>query len=576
MSNKKLRLSELEKMHPLGAVDHRNFKNENGIPFFWESMSRKNRRKLAAESDSLIKEYSRILRQLFQSGAKFPTDKILREMAIEYTHRYASSGIYTQPLSFNYFEPFLHLKLLKQAAPYMEIEQEFNHLFYAEDYFDYITSGDSEGFDVSSLLDLPQDQIFHFSTNGLVTDISFLNGEGREFVIAGFSMIRRVNSLHWYLIGGEEFSDDEWELMCSDQQEIVLEKASLKKRAFLAEIMSRTGFTLGKPKPLEGTETHIRTIIAGEFDIKEKKHLSRCYFSEYQRAFEIVCNDPQVFASIENANMREDMLKEISEKFNRSAVLWSLAEALFQLPRYFNSRLVINTKALNTSRQRVTKKKGGKGLNGDYVVIPAIETNSVASTSVIKMVNLPQYEIETEGHWKKLSDGQSGVDRHGNNVHGKTWIASSSKWKPNGTIVTTIFLKDTLSAAKLKIAQYLDASENVGNKDIEFHSDEGELYVMRCVAMKDQIYKVGFTKGDSTERAKQLSSETGVPLAFTVIKKWKHMDARKLEAEVHMMLAPYRINDNREFFSVTYDAIEKIVDSVIARTPKPVGICNPD
>ena len=106
-------------------------------------------------------------------------------MAREYTHRYASSGIYTQPTSFNYFEPFLHIKLIGNIAPYTEIEPEFNHLFHAEDFFEYVTSKDNDGFVVSSLMDLPQDQIFHFSTNGLVTDISFQNGEGREFCNCG-------------------------------------------------------------------------------------------------------------------------------------------------------------------------------------------------------------------------------------------------------------------------------------------------------------------------------------------------------------------------------------------------------
>jgi len=570
MSNRILRLSELGKVNPLGALDHRYLTNEKGNLSFVENMPRKDRRKLAAESKRLAQDYTRILGRLSQSGARFPTDKVLRQMAIEYNHRYASSGIYTQPINFNYFEPFLHIKLLRQAAPYVEIEQEFNHLFHAEDFFEYITSGDSDDFKVSSLLDLPQDQVFHFSTSGLVTEISFLNGEGREFVIAGFSMIRRASSLHWYLLGGEALSDDEWNIRCSDQAEIELKGVPPEKRAFLAERIAETGAQRGKPMPLEGTKAHIRTIIAGEFDIKEEKHLSRCYLAEYQNSFDVVCDDPEVFATIRSADLNTDIIATMTERFSRTAVLWSLAEGLFQLPRYFNSRLAINQETTNNSRQRITKKKGGKGLSGDYIVIPAIETNSIAPTSVITMVNLAQYEIETEGHWRRLPDRQPGVDRHGNGVLGRTWIASSSKWKPVGTSARTIFIKDTLAAAKLKIAQYLEASERIAeearSRDTEPHSDEGELYVMRCAAMKEQIYKVGFTNGDSIERAQQLSSATGVPLAFVVIKRWRHADARKLETEVHMMLAPYRMNDGREFFMATYDAIEEIVESVIART----------
>jgi hypothetical protein len=151
MSNKKLRLSELAKIHPLAGTDHRRLKNEDGRLPFLDNMPREARRKLKAESKRLAQNYTRIIQQLSQSGAKFPTDQVLRQMAREYTHRYASSGIYTQPTSFNYFEPFLHIKLIGNIAPYTEIEPEFNHLFHAEDFFEYVTSEDSDGFVVSSL-----------------------------------------------------------------------------------------------------------------------------------------------------------------------------------------------------------------------------------------------------------------------------------------------------------------------------------------------------------------------------------------------------------------------------------------
>lgn len=568
MSNRNFRLSELGKVNPVGALDHRILSEKGRIAAI-DNLSRKERRKLDADVKRLAQDYKRILEQLSQSGAKFPTDKILREMAIEYTHRYRSSGIYTQPTSFNYFEPFLHIKLARQAAPYVEIEHEFNHLFHAADYFEYITSKDSDGFDVSSLLDLPQNQIFHFSTSGLVTEISFQNGEGRDFVIAGFSMIRHAGSLHWYLIGGESLSDDEWKIRCSEHPEVDLQDVNPRKRAFIAESISENGTQRGKPTALEGTETHIRTIIAGEFDIEEKKHLSRCYLAEYQNSFDVLCDDPEILGPI-GSDTRTALITAMTQRFSSSAVLWSLAEGLFQLPRYFNARLAINKEITKNARQRLAKKKGGQGLSASYIVIPAIETNSLEPTSAVTMVTLPQYEIETEGHWRKLSDGQAGVDRHGNGVLGRTWVASSSKWKQSGSNTTTIFLKDTLSAAKLKITQYLEASARVAeetrSRDAEPHSNEGELYVMRCSVMNDQIYKVGYTSGDSFERAQQLSSATGVPLAFVVIKKWRHVDARKLEVEVHMMLAPYRINDGREFFMARLEVIVKIIDSVITRT----------
>ncbi|HQS59805.1 MAG: hypothetical protein B7Y56_15495 [Gallionellales bacterium 35-53-114] len=569
MSNKKIRLSELGKIHPVAGLDHRHFMNDTGRLTLAEGLPRKDRRKLAAEGERLAKEYGRIIRLLSQSGARFPTDKILRQMAIEYNHRYASSGIYTQPISFNYFEPFLHIRLIKQVAPYVEVEQECNHLFYADDFFSYVTSSESDGFSMSTLLELPQDQIFHFSTCGNVTDFSYLNGEDREFSISGFSMIRRGTSLYWYLIGGELLDEDEWKLRSSEQPEIDLAHVPQRKKKFLTESIAEHGPTRGKPTALEGTDKHLRTIVAGEFDLEYVRHISRCYLAEYENSFDVVCDDPEVFSQIEENDTRAKILKTMTERFSRTAVLWSLAEGLFQLPSYFNARLVLNRSELGLHRHRIPSKKGGKGLVGEYSVIPALDTNGTSHTSTITMVKLPQYEIETEGHWRRLASHETGVDRHGNTITGRTWVASSSKWKPSVQTLPTIFLKDTLAAAKLKIAEYIEASERSEQKSNLEESksalDSGELYVMRCAAMKDQIFKVGFTEVDSAQRASQLSSATGVPLAFVVLKKWEHKEARKLEMEVHMMLAPYRINDSREFFMVKYDVIVNAIESVLNR-----------
>lgn len=49
MTNKKIRLSELGKIHPVAGLDHRYFLNGKGRLKLSEGMSREERRKLAAE-----------------------------------------------------------------------------------------------------------------------------------------------------------------------------------------------------------------------------------------------------------------------------------------------------------------------------------------------------------------------------------------------------------------------------------------------------------------------------------------------------------------------------------------------
>ncbi len=569
MSDREKRFTELKKIPLLAGVDHHHLLNEKGELPHIASLSRNKRRKLKAEGKKISRQYVSILKKLLSSGAGFPVDQLLRHMAFEYTHRYASSGISNQPISFNFFEPFCHIKLIQNSvAPYMELAKEFDHLFYSTDFFDYLTSQDSDSLDLKSLCELPEEKVFHFTTNGDVSDISFLYAEDREFVISGFSMVRRGNSLHWYLIGGEVLNADEWSLRCENPSEISMENIKPSKRAFLFEQIKKNDYSFGMPLPLEGTKTAIRTIISGEMDILEKKHLSRCYMVEYENSFSVFSDDPEMFLEITDDEKRNSLINNMMEHISKASVLWNLAEGLFQLPNYFSVRVPIEKEVLSKSGKRLSQKKGGQGINRSYKIVSAIEVIDSRHTSTIIKVNLPHYEIETEGHWKRLSPGENGHDRNGLKVPGKTWIKSSSKWKVPNKYTKTIFVKDSIAASKLKINEYIEAAKNVekdnSQRDIS-NQGYGELYVMRCSAMIEPIFKVGYTDGDSNQRAEQLSSATGVPLSFVVVKSWRHPNASALETEVHMMLAPYRLNDGREFFLAEFSVIENIIEMTIER-----------
>jgi len=569
MSDREKRISELKKAPLVSGVDHRHLLNEKGRLDHIENLPRNERRKLKAGAKKLAQQYTKILRGLIKSGAGFPCDQLLRQMAIEYTHRYAASGVFNQPISFNYFEPFCHIKLIKgSVAPYMEIAKEYDHLFYSIDFFDFITSTDSDGFDLADLCKLPEAKVFHFTTNGDVNDISFLYSDDREFIISGFSMVRRGNSVHWYLIGGEVLSEDEWEVRCANPSEVDMDSIKPSKRAFLRESIEENNYSYGAPLPLEGTTTAIRTIISGEMDLTERKHLSRCYMSEYEHSFPVICDDPEIFLGLGSEEEKSIFLKNMRGEIAKTAVLWDLAEGLFQLPSYFSSKVPLEKEILVRSGKRLSHKKGGKGINNDYKVVSSIEVVESSPTPAIIKINLPHYETETEGHWRRLKPDAIGHDRNGSQVIGKTWVNSKNKWREPEKHSRTILAKDSIASAKLKISEYIEASNRIG-KTVTPGKEEkltyGELYIMRCSAMKESVFKVGYTEGSSKDRAQQLSSATGVPLSFVVVKSWKHANAAELETEVHMMLSPYRLNDGREFFLAKYGVIENIVETVIKR-----------
>lgn len=563
---KKNRLSILGKIHPLARQDHRHFLNENGKHRLLQALPRNERRLLAKQSKVFAEQYRQILRSISNSGAGFPIDQLIRQLAIEYTHRYASSGTNNQPISFNYFEPFCEIKLIdKSVAPYAVPINEMDHLFSVGDFFDYLTSSDSKNFKLNSLMNLPEDTAFHFTANGDLSDFTYLNSDGREFLISGFSMVRRGSFLHWCVIGGELLDEAEWEARSNSQIEISLDSVPPFKRAFMEDSLRLNSNKSGSPVALEGASTAIRTIYAGETDLKSEKHLSRCYMSEMENAFFMICDDPEIFDDIPNIKDREESIANMLDRMKKAAVMWELAEAMFHLPAYFAFKVGISKKVLFSSGVSITQDRlnGARGVNAKYRAVSAIEVRSTDEPAIRALI--PQhFEVETAGHWRKLADGSQGTGPHGEVTEGRTWIKRESKWRARQEEQRTIYIKSLVSTAKLKAAEIEAATLAVeGRKKIT--TTKGVIYALRCMAMKDEIYKVGWTSGDAQERADQLSAATGVPISFVVVDSWQHTDAEKLEKDIHAMLAPYRIAPNREFFHVSYEVLSKVVKDTLAK-----------
>lgn len=80
-------------------------------------------------------------------------------------------------------------------------------------------------------------------------------------------------------------------------------------------------------------------------------------------------------------------------------------------------------------------------------------------------------------------------------------------------------------------------------------NSNGFVYVMINASMPDMV-KIGHTTKDPNERAKELSSATGVPTPFIVVFFKPFLNSEKTEKDIHQFLQyqGYRVNDNREFF----------------------------
>lgn len=92
-------------------------------------------------------------------------------------------------------------------------------------------------------------------------------------------------------------------------------------------------------------------------------------------------------------------------------------------------------------------------------------------------------------------------------------------------------------------------------------SEEGYVYVMINPSLEG-LLKIGRTKRDPNERAKELSAATGVATPFYVAYKTYFLDCETVEEFLHEKLAQYRLTENREFFKAPLDtAIEAILEA---------------
>ena len=93
----------------------------------------------------------------------------------------------------------------------------------------------------------------------------------------------------------------------------------------------------------------------------------------------------------------------------------------------------------------------------------------------------------------------------------------------------------------------------------------GYVYVLVNEAMPSLI-KVGKTTATVNDRAQSLSSATGVPSSFNILKAYAVEDCDAAEAFAHRILerAVGRPNPNREFFNGPADTITHILDDALA------------
>ncbi len=102
-------------------------------------------------------------------------------------------------------------------------------------------------------------------------------------------------------------------------------------------------------------------------------------------------------------------------------------------------------------------------------------------------------------------------------------------------------------------------------KKVGLYSKKGEgdqwVYVLSNPSTPD-LLKIGYTKKIPEERAKQISSATGVALPYKVEWAYKCFNGETIEREVHHKLEDYRVNNQKEFFQISLEEAKQAITLV--------------
>jgi hypothetical protein len=87
------------------------------------------------------------------------------------------------------------------------------------------------------------------------------------------------------------------------------------------------------------------------------------------------------------------------------------------------------------------------------------------------------------------------------------------------------------------------------------------IYVLVNRSVPNMV-KIGMTKITPAERARQISSATGVPTPWVPIFEYRCYRSDLFEAEIHKHLKEHRVNVHREMFAVDTFTAQRVIEEL--------------
>lgn len=479
----------------------------------------------------------------YLSNCDLITEHSLRNYLTEFNNRAWKYGLRSMPTMFNIMEAFFNYR---KPEIYFELIEEENYLISFFDFIDFVTSNDfKESLEIIKE-NLASDIIYNFNVGKDINEITFKSDVGDQFIVAGVSIIRREEEVTLLMTTGRKKTEE----IDIDKKSIIFDSSNPNKSKILEEAKESLSKEDFEYEYIDENKEYIKVLVACRIDLETLTIDARYVAEETNLMFNITTDEIDGFLNSRGEFISEDIEKAYFNSLEKIKVYNPIFEAIklsLYLPYYFNQNedTIIeenhDTDFKKVNSNPITKRKYRDTFGYKCSIKPlfSLDSNNLFAPDKIKLRD-DLFKIQTNGYWKKIPLEDVGLDKKGNPVHGKTWVNQNLSW--------------------------FEAKEEdlIVKKEIELYSgvNAGFIYILRNPTMDVDIFKIGLTRNEVDERAKQLS-KTSVPDKFYKSQEWNVKDCVVAEKKIHERLNDYRVDLRREFFKIKYDEAIKVIKEVV-------------
>jgi hypothetical protein len=483
-----------------------------------------------------------------ESGANQLADQALRSFVKEYNNRIALHGMVEgdMPSSFHILEAFV------EYIPHLlnfRILPERDYQIDASDFLEFASGTECPADQLAAAYELIDGEIYNVTSTTDPHDALLASDTDTVGFLAA-SVIRRGDEAVVMLVCGskEKPEDVDW-----------TQSAVPDPKPWVEGLVRRAQDEEGFKKWYMIWGDLYKTFVLARYDLSRQTLLERAIGWESDVHWQWVTDIPAF------SDLPDEKKRRMAQRLDTYKTTWRLSESVLLIPNYLNKRYEITaTKKVrtelgrNATIQNQTKHAPPKSRVQFRMLRSLVVKRYTGSVGAVgRTYTSPRFQVEVEGFWRRLSNPESmGSDAAGNPIRGRTWVKAHLRYRENppASDARIVFIKQTLRSAKAQAhgLKQKPLADTVPLPSVGKEEGISHIYVLTNPALKSDLWKIGYTDSDPEDRARQLSSTTGVPVSYLVVESWTVTDGVLAESAAHAALEDYRVTMRREFFQCQY------------------------